>query len=81
MYRTTGSWRHRELSFKERALLINSLLTSTLWYNVTYPYPPGPLHRLNNQSTVSMSKSLYASFLPNQADLLLKKKHQLEAHG
>ena len=30
-----GAWRHRELSFKGRALLINSLLTSTLWYNVT----------------------------------------------
>ena len=29
------AWRHRELSFKGRALLINSLVTSTLWYNVT----------------------------------------------
>ena len=29
------AWRHRELSFKGRALLINSLATSTLWYNVT----------------------------------------------
>ena len=28
-------WRHRELRFKGRALLINSLVTSTLWYNVT----------------------------------------------
>ena len=29
------AWRHRELSFKGRALLINSLVTSTLWYSVT----------------------------------------------
>ena len=30
-----GAWRHRELSFKGKALVINGLLTSTLWYNVT----------------------------------------------
>ena len=30
-----AAWRHRDLSFKGRALLINTLLTSTLWYNVT----------------------------------------------
>ena len=30
-----GAWCHRDLSLKGRALLINSLLTSTLWYNVT----------------------------------------------
>ena len=29
-----GVWQHRDLSLKGRALLINSLLTSTLWYNV-----------------------------------------------
>ena len=30
-----GAWCHRDLILKGRALLINSLLTSTLWYNVT----------------------------------------------
>ena len=30
-----AAWRHRELSFKGRALVINGLLTSTLWYNAT----------------------------------------------
>ena len=29
------AWRHTELSFKGRALVINGLLTSTLWYNAT----------------------------------------------
>ena len=27
------SWQHRDLSYKGRALLINALMTSTLWYN------------------------------------------------
>ena len=30
-----GAWRHRDLSYKGRALVINGLLTSTLWYNAT----------------------------------------------
>ena len=30
-----AAWRHRELSFKGKALVINGLLTSTLWYNAT----------------------------------------------
>ena len=39
--RIIGAWRHRDLSLKGRALLINTLLTSTLWYNVTsLPVPP-----------------------------------------
>ena len=29
-----AAWRQRELSYKGKALIINSLLTSTLWYNV-----------------------------------------------
>lgn len=32
---TMNIWRHRELSYKGRALVINGLLTSTLWYNAT----------------------------------------------
>ena len=40
-----AAWRHRELSFKGRALLI-TLLTSTLWYNVTsLSMPPGQSRR------------------------------------
>ena len=29
------AWCHRDLSFKGRVLVINALLTSTLWYNAT----------------------------------------------
>ena len=29
------AWRHRDLSYKGKALVINSLLTTTLWYNAT----------------------------------------------
>ena len=35
-----GAWRHWELSIKGKALVINGLLTSTLWYNVmSLPVP------------------------------------------
>ena len=30
-----AAWRHRELSYKDKALVRNGLLTSTLWYNST----------------------------------------------
>ena len=30
-----AAWRQRDLSYKGKALIINSLLTSSLWYNVT----------------------------------------------
>lgn len=30
-----AAWRHRDLSYKGKALVINGLLTSTLWYNAT----------------------------------------------
>lgn len=30
-----AAWRHRDLSYKGRALIINTLLTCTLWYNMT----------------------------------------------
>ena len=36
----TAAWRHRDLSLKGRALVINGLLTSTLWYlatNIHFP--------------------------------------------
>ena len=35
-----AAWRHRELSYKGKGLVINGLLTSTLWYNATsFPVP------------------------------------------
>ena len=33
--RIIAAWRHRELSYKGKALVINGLLASTLWYNAT----------------------------------------------
>ena len=30
-----AAWRHRDLSYKGKALIINGLLTSTLWFNAT----------------------------------------------
>ena len=36
-----AAWRHRELSYKGKAPVINGLLTSTLWYSATsLPVPP-----------------------------------------
>ena len=32
---TIAAWKHRDLSLKGRALIINGLLTSTLWYHTT----------------------------------------------
>ena len=37
---TIAAWKHRDLSFKGRALVINGLLTSTLWYTVTTLHIP-----------------------------------------
>ena len=37
---TIAAWKHRDLSFKGRALVINGLLTSTLWYTVTSLHIP-----------------------------------------
>lgn len=35
-----AAWRHRGFSYKGKALVINGLLTSTLWYNATFlPVP------------------------------------------
>ena len=32
---TIAAWKHRDLSLKGRALIVNGLLTSTLWYHAT----------------------------------------------
>ena len=37
---TIEAWRHRELSYKGKALIINGLLTSTLWYTATSTHIP-----------------------------------------
>ena len=53
---TIAAWKHRELSFKGKALVINGLLTSTLWYTATsihLPPPPRLLQKLNRKSTIS----------------------------
>ena len=43
---TIEAWRNRELSFKGKALIINGLLTSTLWYTATsIPSHSGPSPR------------------------------------
>ena len=41
------AWRHRDLSMKGKALVINGLLTSTIWYNVTsLPVPQWVIQQL-----------------------------------
>lgn len=40
MKNTIEAWRHRELSYKGKALIINGLLTSTLWYTATSSHFP-----------------------------------------
>ena len=37
---TIAAWRHRDLSFKGKTLIINGLLTSTLWYTATSNHMP-----------------------------------------
>ena len=37
---TIAAWKHRDLSFKGKALVINGLLTSTLWYTLTSVHLP-----------------------------------------
>ena len=37
---TIAAWKHRDVSFKGKALVINGLLTSTLWYTATSIHLP-----------------------------------------
>jgi len=37
---TIEAWQHRDLSFKGKSLVINGLLTSTLWYTATSTHMP-----------------------------------------
>ena len=58
-----GAWCYRDLSLKGRALLINSLLTSTLWYNVTsLPVPSWAISQIEY--------SIYGFFSKNKHPLV-----------
>ena len=58
-----AAWRHRDLSLKGKALLINTLLTSTLWYNVTsLSMPPWAVSQIE--------RSIYAFFWSNKHPLV-----------
>lgn len=55
-----AAWRQRDLSYKGKALIINSLLPSSLWYNVTsFAVPPWVIfwcnkHPLVNQEVLAL---------------------------
>ena len=58
-----AAWRHRDLSLKGKALLINTLLTSTLWYNVTsLSMPPWAVSQIE--------RSIYPFFWSNKHPLV-----------
>lgn len=62
----TAAWRHRELSFKGKALVINGLLTSTLWYNATtLPVPPWAITKIE--------QIIYNFFWSNKRHLVNKE--------
>ena len=47
IHNIAAAWRHRDLSLKGRALVINGLLTSTLWYLATnIHFPSWAIHEL-----------------------------------
>ena len=47
---TIAAWKHRALSFKGKALVINGLLTSTLWYTATSVHlPPWAITELETE--------------------------------
>ena len=60
-----AAWRHRELSFKGKALVINGLLTSTLWYNATtLPVPSWAITKIE--------QTIYNFFWSNKRHLVNK---------
>ena len=60
-----AAWRHRELSYKGKALVINGLLTSTLWYNATsLPMP--------SWAIVQIDQSIYNFFWSYKRHLVNK---------
>lgn len=69
-----AAWRHRELSYKGKALVINGLLTSTLWYNATsLPVPSWAIAQID-QSIYNFFYS-YKRNLANQDILVLPVQH------
>ena len=58
-----AAWKHRDISYKGRALIINALLTSTLWYNVTsLAVPPWAIAQIE--------QSIYGFFWDNKHPLV-----------
>ena len=60
---TIAAWRHRSLSFKGRALIINALLTSTLWYHATNLYFP-------SWAIDNIERAIYNFFWDNKRPLV-----------
>lgn len=60
---TIEAWRHRELSFKGKALIINGLLTSTLWYTATSS--PVPQWAISD-----IEQAIYSFFWDNKHPLV-----------
>lgn len=50
---TIAAWNHRELSHKEKALVINGLLTSTLWFTATSnAIPPWAISEIRRDQVI-----------------------------
>ena len=47
---TISAWRHRDLSFKGKVIVINGLLTSALWYSATSVHlPPWAISQIESE--------------------------------
>ena len=60
---TIAAWHHRSLSIKGRAIIINALLTSTLWYNATNLYFP-------SWAIDNIERAIYNFFWDNKCPLV-----------
>ena len=59
---TIAAWNHRELAYKGKALVINGLLTSTLWYTATSNTIP-------SWAISDIAQTIYNFFWDNKAPL------------
>lgn len=59
---TIAAWNHRELSYKGKALVINGLLTSTLWYTATSSAIPSGI-------ISEIEQAIYGFFWDNKTPL------------
>ena len=72
---TIAAWKHRDLSYKGRALVINGLLTSTLWYVVTS-------HHIPSWAIMEIEQALYQFFWDNKRPLITRDLLELPlTHG